>query len=224
MAVALPSGGRSQGFRQTDQTRADETGLQSSVFVQIHEQLGDRNPDRGPRHFERTGIDLDKARTTSHVCMSGRRIDDPNVRDPEGDVVVYARLEPAQSVLGRQDLNAYERGSPDDLVPGIILPNDAQVGNSKSSVRNLDTLFRQRKDIPSISVLVENNDERRLEGRMIPLTQISLLHLAIDKIAIRSEARAQIFVHGNEQSLRHVPILYAFSSDRPCGIAFKNVV
>lgn len=129
------------------------------------------------------------------------------MRDAKGDVVVYARLESAQSVLRRQNLYAYQRGSPNDLVSGVFLPNDAQVGNSKPSFRDLDPLFRERKDVPSISVLVENNHKRRLQGRMIPFTQISLLHLAVDKIAIRSEARAQIFFQRNEQSLRHTLIL-----------------
>jgi len=217
----LSSWRRSRDFRPTDHACADETGLQSLVLIQVREQLGDRNPDRGPLYFEGTGTDFNKTRTTGHVSMAGRRIDNSNVRDAEGDVVVDACLESAQSVLRRQDLNAYERGCLDDLASGVFLPNDAQVGNSKPSFRDLDPLFRQWKNVPSISVLVENNHERRLQGRMIPFTQVSLLHLAVDKIAIWSEARAQIFVHRNEQSLRHATILLRIRIRTPLRIRLR---
>jgi hypothetical protein len=57
--------------RPTVHARMDETVLQSSVLVQAREQLGDRNPDRGPRHFNCNGIDFNKARTPGHVGMAG---------------------------------------------------------------------------------------------------------------------------------------------------------
>ena len=144
------------------------------------------------------------------------------MRNAKGDVVVYARLESAQSVLRRQDFNAYQWGSLDDLVSGIFLPYDAQVGNSKPSVRNLDPLFREWKDVPSISVLVENYDERRLEGRMISFTKISLLNLAVNKVAVRSEARAHRFVPRNKLSLRHASILLLIRKRTPLQQLFQK--
>ena len=129
------------------------------------------------------------------------------MHDAKIDVVIYPLLESAESVLRRQNLNTDERSGADNFIPGIVFSNNAQVGDSKSRVRNLDPLFGQGKHVPGIPILVEDNYKRRLQGRMTSFTQISLLDLAVDKIAIGSEARAQIFVQGNERSLRHTFIL-----------------
>ena len=68
-------------------------------------------------------------------------IEEPDVLDAHGEVVVDALLQLGEGVAGREDLDAEERGGADDALGGPAKGQDANVGNAEAGSGGLDALL-----------------------------------------------------------------------------------
>src|SRR5207245_2735958 len=105
----------------------------------------------------------------------------------------------ANSIVLRENLDAEERWFLQDLRGGSGPRYNADVRNSKTGGRDLDTLFRDNDDIPLFLSTIEVTGKCCLQPAVIPFAHVSLHDAAVDVVAVGMIAGVEILVHGDQR-------------------------
>ena len=112
----------------------------------------------------------------------------------------------ARVSAGREDLDAEERWGADDALGrlgGFTEGQDADVGNAEAGGGDLDALLGESADLPGLAVGEEDGGKETLDGAVRLLSQVALLDLSVDVVAVRVVGVRQVVVDRDEDGCRH---------------------
>jgi hypothetical protein len=123
------------------------------------------------------------------------RVDDPNVKNAEIQVVIDLLLNSLHSVFRGKNLDANKRWRPKNLFTWPFPDVDADIRDSKANGAHLNTLFRKNIHLPFLLPLSKKEDDFALYLAVIAFAHVPLLHLTVNIVTVRVVRRLQILFH-----------------------------
>ena len=163
---------------------------------------------RFERHYNRGAfgaqfLDFQHPLRRAAIRLAILGIQDPDVRDAEGNVVANPLLHSRHAVFRRKNLNTDERRRSKDLFRRLRSRDHADVRHAKSSGRHLHAHFRVDMYTPFLTAGVQIGKNSALQSRVIEISQVPLLDDAIHVVAIGAECRGQVLLNADKRSGRH---------------------
>src|SRR5260370_2877702 len=126
------------------------------------------------------------------VAQLGRRINDSDMPNSHLAVCGESFVVTQDAVLGGQDFQYGKRRAGKHLFHRLIANDQAHVGDSYTLGAYSQSHLRENVQLALLGVLEKPTGEKCLDCGMLKLSQIALLHLAMDVVAVRVIARSQV--------------------------------
>src|SRR5260370_37391677 len=130
-----------------------------------------------------------RAAVVAHLV---RRINDPDMPNSHLAVVGESFVVTQDAVLGGQDFQYGKRRAGKHLFHRLIANDQAHVGDTYTLGAYSQSHLGENVQLPFLAVLEKPTGEKCLDCGMLKLSQIALLHLAIDVVAVRVHARSHV--------------------------------
>src|SRR5579863_424940 len=156
--------------------------------------------ERSAIHFEAGGPD--PVRTDAHAATARLGIDDPYGLDSHFAIILRALLCVRVGVVGRENVND-EKWGLNEYIGLWPRTQNNQIGYAHSPLGDLNPLRCTANDSPLFLMPVEPGGEEPLNPGVFPLAHVTLPHLSIHILAVRTIAGGEIFFQRDVQKSSH---------------------
>jgi hypothetical protein len=132
-------------------------------------------------------------------CTAGFGIENPDVLDAEGDVIVDAVLKTAQPVFRRKNFDHDQLGMLDDRLPWSIRAEHRNIWHTESRPFDLRPYICHRPHAPCVAVLDEEMTQQDLQIPVIVFAQVPLLDFSVNVVAVGPVTGVEILLYRHDR-------------------------